>query len=81
MKADSRVHYQITTKIATNTKNGVMIIDESDEIMFKDLDVFYANTNYKNLKKICLTATAYDGTEEGIELKTLTALQYKIYYN
>ena len=30
---------------------------------------------------ICLTATAYDGSEEGLEKHALDAMGYKVYYN
>ena len=57
-------------------KAGFLIIDESDAPMFNDLDVFYKNTKAQNLKVICLTATAFDGIEEGNELKAIDLMGY-----
>ena len=61
MKWDERVSYQITTKIDSQAKKGVMIIDEVDAPVFNDVVGFYENTKYINLKIIGLTATAFHG--------------------
>ena len=58
-----------------------MIIDESDERIFSDLDEFYKKTRSEKVFTICLTATAYEGEEEGLEKSVLDALGYKIYKN
>ena len=59
--------------------SGYVIIDESDDIMFRDLLAFKKATANKSVKVICLTATAFDGNEEGKERKALDLLGYKIY--
>ena len=60
-----------------------MIVDESDERMFKDLSSYYCDTKSKKVKTICLTATAYEGAEgsEMIEEYALKKLGYKVYKN
>ena len=65
-KYSERVSYQTDLSRKTNKKNHVMIIDESDERMFKDLGNFYKHTKAEKVFVICLTATAYDGVEKGI---------------
>lgn len=61
-KWSGRVHYQTDLKRRKNsTKKAVMIVDESDEIMFRDLLEFYKSTKHERIMTICLTATAYEG--------------------
>lgn len=49
--------------------------------MLDDLKEYHANTKAQNLRVICLTATAFDGNEEGIELKAIELMSHKLYYN
>ena len=58
-----------------------MIIDESDERQFRDLDEFHKYTRSSNVFTVCLTATAYEGAADGLERKVLDELGYKIYSN
>jgi hypothetical protein len=58
-----------------------MILDMADTIVFKDLEGFFANTNYKNLKVIGLTATPYSGNVNGIEAYALEMMKYQVYRN
>ena len=46
-----------------SSKTAVMIVDESDERMFKDLESFYKDSESEKVITICLTATAYEGEE------------------
>jgi hypothetical protein len=48
--------------------------------MFTDPLAFKKATNHPKCKVICLTATAFDGIEEGNELKVLDLLGYKMYH-
>lgn len=76
---DKRLKYLVGIKNLGKPKQGVVIFDESDDIMFDDMEEYYAQTQWKNLKVVCLTATAYDGEEFGSELKALNLLDYKTY--
>ena len=58
-----------------------MIVDESDERMFNDLDAFYSATKSDKVFTIRLTATPYDGDEKGLQAATLDEIGYKIYHN
>ena len=58
-----------------------MIIDESDERMFRDLSAFYSGTKSDKVYIICLTATAYDGSEDCLQSRALEELGYKVYCN
>ena len=49
--------------------------------MFRDLKAFYNGTKSDKVHVICLTATAYDGTEEGLQRKVISELGYKVYKN
>ena len=49
--------------------------------MFDDLELYWKNTKATNLRVIGLTATAFDSNEEGNELKAISAMQYKLFYN
>lgn len=44
-----------------------MIIDESDYVMFRDLNEYYNSTKHNKITIICLTATAYEGEEGSLE--------------
>ena len=58
-----------------------MVIDESDERLFRDPSEFSNKTKAEKIHTICLTATAYDGEDDGLERRVLDLLGYKIYYN
>ena len=76
-----RVKYQTHLNRVSNQKTAVMIIDESDERMFKDLGAFYQKTKSEKVFVICLTATAYDGSEDNLQRTALKELDYKVYHN
>ena len=58
-----------------------MIIDEIDDPMFSDIVSYYNHTKAANLTVIGLTATAFDGNEEGNEVLAIEKMKYKVYYN
>ena len=58
-----------------------MIIDEADEHMFRDLKAFYNGTKSDKVHVICLTATAYDGNDDGLQRKVISELGYWVYRN
>ena len=65
--------------ISTGKKKKVVIIDESDALMFKDFLAFYNATKGDNITVIGLTATAYteyDSKEAGVEKEALELLDY-----
>ena len=63
------------------SKKSVYIVDESDERIFRDYERFYKSIKHEKVRTICLTATAYDGDENSLELACLKALDFKIYRN
>ena len=73
------MHYQIDLRRKTSKKKSVMIIHESDERQFRDLEEFHKATQSERVYTICLTATAYDGSVDGLERWVLDELGYKIY--
>ena len=79
-KFKDRYSFQVGFDPKKPWTSGYVVIDESDHIMFSDLTNFMKATKHKNLKVICLTATAFDGNEEGNERKALDLLGYKIYH-
>ena len=58
-----------------------MIINESDERQFRDLQEFYNQTRSDSVFTICLTATPYGGEDDGLESTVLDEMGYKIYCN
>ena len=50
---------------------SVFIIDESDERIFRDLETFYKTALNEKVIIICLTATAYEGAQDGLQKKVL----------
>ena len=74
-----RVTYRVGVKKPSGMAKTVIIIDECDAVMLKNLLTFYKATEAKNISVIGLTATAFDKSE-GEEKSTLEALGYKIYH-
>ena len=79
---DARVKYQVGFKgISGGKKQKVVIIDESDAVMFKDFLAFYNATKGENITVIGLTATAfteYDSNEAGVKKEALELLSYQL---
>ena len=67
MKYTERVKYQTNLTLKANNKTAVMIIDESDERMFRDVNGFYNKTKSDKVIVICLTATAMDYAEDNLQ--------------
>jgi hypothetical protein len=80
-KYNERVSFEVGIDGSKQWKSGYVFIDELDAVMFEDLENFRKATNHKNLKVVGLTATAFDGQEEGDEKLALELLGYKIYHN
>ena len=78
--ANSKEHDRIThicdvSEIKAQT-NAVVIIDECDDIIFKDVQLFYKHTKQANKTIIALTASPTDGTQLGVERKILDKMAY-----
>jgi hypothetical protein len=58
-----------------------MIIDESHARMFKDLHGFYKATKTDKVMTICLTATPFEGDNDGLQMSALKEIGYKVYKN
>ena len=73
-----RVTYKVGMKKGKSVAKTIVIVDECDAVMLRDLLAFYKATKAPNISVIGLTATAFDKTE-GEEKSTLEEMGYKIY--
>ena len=55
-----RLHYVNGIGSISKPGESVLIVDESDEVMFKNLKTFWNKINVEDRKVICLTAAADD---------------------
>ena len=77
----ARLHYlQGLTSIKTN-EDCVLILDESDAIMFKNLHAFWKQINHPNRKVVCMTAASDDKYKKGVERQAIEAMGFKVYKN
>ena len=67
-------------KIKTN-EECVLIVDESDEVMFRNLRTFWQQINQETRKVICLTAASDDNYEKGIERNAIKTIGFEVYKN
>ena len=77
---DARIHYVTSIDQVKTKQNCVIIVDESDDVMFKDLEAFYKTIKSKKARVICFTATADDGNK-GVEKQVVDTLGFKVYKN
>ena len=80
-KWGDRVSFEVGVNPENKWNSGYVFIDELDVVMFEDLEKYHKATKHANLKVIGLTATAFDGHEQGSELEALQKLGYQIYHN
>ena len=80
-KIMSRLHHLDSIAEINKTKKNIIIVDESDDVIFTDLEGFYTKTCAANSRVICLTATVHDGKEKGSEVTALEKLGFKTYRN
>ena len=80
-KLEKRVTYMTGLENLKANKETVVIIDESDQILFSNLKLFAKKTLSEKIHVICLTATADDGFKAGAERKVLELFKFKIYRN
>ena len=59
----------------------VLIVDESDQVMFKNLRAFWQMINHPNRKVVCMTAASDDNYEKGVERQAIEAMGFKVYRN
>ena len=74
-KERNRLKHISDVKLINTRSPGTIIVDESDDVIFKDLLTFYKYTKHSNKKVICLTASPDDG-KDGIERKILQNMKY-----
>jgi hypothetical protein len=59
----------------------VLLVDESDEVMFKGLRAFWQQINHPGRKVVCMTAASDDNYEKGVERQALEAIGFQVYKN
>jgi len=77
-KWSTKVTYQVGVTKPKSKEKTVIIIDESDAIMFKDLLAFNKAIKGENIYVIGLTATAY-GKESSLEADAIDRLDFRVY--
>ena len=80
-KWDDRVSFEVGVNPDNKWQSGYVFIDELDAVMFENLEKYHKATKHANLKVVGLTATAFDGHEQGSEIDALQKLGYQIYHN
>lgn len=76
-----RLHY--VAGIGSINKPGecVFIVDESDEVMFRNLKTFWKKINKEDRSVVCLTAASDDKYKGGVEEQALMTMGFKVYRN
>ena len=54
----------------------VLIVDESDQVMFKNLRAFWQMINHSERKVICMTAASDDNYAKGVERQAIEAMGF-----
>ena len=80
-KMMKRLHYLEDIADINKKSKSVIIVDESDDVIFADLEAFYNKISGANTKVFCLTATAHDGKEKGSEKTALELLGFETHRN
>ena len=71
-----RLKYVVGVGSITKKKECVLIVDESDEIMFRNLKTFWKKIKEEDRSVICLTAAADDKYEGGVEKQALKTMGF-----
>jgi hypothetical protein len=71
-----RLHYVVGVGGITKPGECVLIVDESDEIMFRNLKTFWKKITKEDRKVVCLTAAADDKYEGGVEKQALKTMGF-----
>ena len=76
--SDTRKRLHYVNGIGGISKQGesVLIVDESDEVMFKNLKTFWNKINIEDRSVICLTAAADDKYKGGVEEQALKTMGF-----
>ena len=74
-----RLHYIKGMTSIRTSEDSVLIVDESDEVMFKNLLGFWRQINHPNRKVVCMTAASDDKYEKGVERQAIEAMGFKVY--
>ena len=77
----SRLHYVVGISSIKTSEECVLIVDESDEVMFKSLRAFWQLVNHAERKVVCMTAASDDNYEKGVERQAVDAIGFKVYRN
>ena len=76
-----RLRYVVGVGNVKHEGECVLLVDESDEVMFKNLKAFWNKINKEDRSVICLTAAADDKYEGGVEEQALKTMGFKDYRN
>ena len=71
-----RLKYVVGVGSITKKEECVLIVDESDEIMFRNLRTFWKKIKEEDRSVICLTAAADDKYEGGVEEQALKTMGF-----
>ena len=71
-----RLKYVVGVGSITKPGECVLIVDESDEIMFRNLKTFWKKIKEEDRHVICLTAAADDKYEGGVEKEALKTMGF-----
>ena len=66
-KTKPRLHYRQGMPALKTNEDCVLIVDESDEVMFKNLHAFWKQIIHPNRKVVCMTAASDDKYKKGVE--------------
>ena len=71
-----RLHYVVGVSGVKKQGDSVLIVDESDEIMFRNIKTFWNKINQEERSVVCLTAAADDKYEGGVEKQALKTMGF-----
>ena len=77
-KGMGRLHHQVGIKGIPKTRDTIIIVDESDEVIMRDPVEFATSTMGGKLQVVCLTATPDDGILDGCERNLMKLMGYRL---
>ena len=75
---NEKLHHVVGVDSLPQKKNCIVVIDESDDVMMRDIQNFAKKTMSLNMRIICLTATPDDGLESGLERRLMNLMSYNL---